>query len=450
MSNRYSKYLPALTYLNDWLLLNLALCITTIAYSELSFISQPFILNLFKVSNVSWLVISLLTNTYTVHRPLVLSDTLSRFILSLCYYTALVIGLLYFLRIYNVSRIILVVHLFVFLLFTIIQRSILFFVLDYIRKKGYNRRRVLIVGDRAIAVRLRKSFKNHPEYGYHIEEYISGIKMDHYTEDDIRKIVEEKDIHEIYVCFKETKNVLYDALINRYKDKNVKVMVITDLNVDANRTQLRKFHDFPAFRILNQPAEDIKIYILKRGFDIVFSTTVAILGFPGFVLLMISTKLSSRGPIFYRQERMGIKGKPFYIYKFRSMYVDAEKLGPQLSKDDDPRITPFGRMLRRTRLDELPQFFNVIKGDMSVVGPRPERQYFIEQIIEKAPSYKKLLSVKPGITSIGQVKYGYAENIEQMIQRMRYDLLYLNNRKIKVDIGIILSTVTVMVQGKGK
>lgn len=195
---------------------------------------------------------------------------------------------------------------------------------------------------------------------------------------------------------------------------------------------------------------DASTKVIKRAFDICFSLAVLLLGAPLFLLLAIITKLTSKGPVFYKQERIGINGKPFYIYKYRSMRVDAEKDGPQLSKDNDPRITKWGQIMRKTRLDELPQFWNVLKGDMSVVGPRPERQHFIQQIIEKAPGYQLLLSIKPGITSIGQVYYGYAENVDQMCQRMLFDLRYLNEVNIQTDINIILQTVKVMFQGKGK
>lgn len=195
---------------------------------------------------------------------------------------------------------------------------------------------------------------------------------------------------------------------------------------------------------------DISTKLIKRGFDICFSFMALLAGSPLLLLLMLITKVTSEGPVFYKQERIGINGKPFFIYKFRSMRVDAEKSGPQLSKDNDPRITKWGQIMRKTRLDELPQFWNVLKGDMSVVGPRPERQHFIQQIVEKAPGYQLLLSIKPGITSIGQVYYGYAENVDEMCQRMLFDLRYLNEVNILTDINIILQTVKVMFQGKGK
>jgi lipopolysaccharide/colanic/teichoic acid biosynthesis glycosyltransferase len=132
------------------------------------------------------------------------------------------------------------------------------------------------------------------------------------------------------------------------------------------------------------------------------------------------------------------------------MYTNAEKMGPALSSQDDPRITRFGKFLRKVRLDELPQFYNVLIGEMSVVGPRPERLYFINQITQKAPHYRHLHKVRPGITSWGQVKYGYAENVDQMIDRLKYDLLYIENMSLYVDLKILIYTVLIVLQGRGK
>lgn len=210
------------------------------------------------------------------------------------------------------------------------------------------------------------------------------------------------------------------------------------------------YADFPIVLINKGEAIDITTKLFKRSFDILFSLAVMIIGAPIFFLVAFLTKLSSKGPVFYKQERIGLNEKPFYIYKFRSMYTDAEKLGPQLASDADPRITPWGRFMRKTRLDEIPQFWNVLKGDMAIVGPRPERAHFIEQIVEKAPSYKKLLSIKPGITSIGQVNFGYAQTVDEMCERMLLDLQYLHEINFFSDVQIILKTVKVMFQGKGK
>ena len=167
-------------------------------------------------------------------------------------------------------------------------------------------------------------------------------------------------------------------------------------------------------------------------------------------MLFLITKFSSAGPAFYKQERLGRFGKPFIMYKFRSMYVDAEKHGPQLSSERDPRITKWGRIMRMTRMDELPQFWNVLKGDMSIVGPRPERKHFVKKILQRDPNYKHLSRIKPGLTSLGQVIFGYAENVDEMCARMQYDLEYLGNMSLQTDMRIILSTVKVVLDKKGK
>jgi putative colanic acid biosynthesis UDP-glucose lipid carrier transferase len=202
------------------------------------------------------------------------------------------------------------------------------------------------------------------------------------------------------------------------------------------------FQDFP----------DVKknVQLLKRFFDIVFSVCVMITGIPIIILLYLVTKFSSAGPAIFKQERIGKNGRPFRIYKFRSMYVGAEKSGPQLSKGFDPRITRWGSIMRKTRLDELPQFWNVLKGDMSVVGPRPERQHYIDQIVVRDPHYMLLQRIKPGITSIGQVEFGYAENLDEMCKRLQYDLIYLKKVSLLTDISIILRTVVVMIKKSGK
>ncbi|MDR0364561.1 MAG: sugar transferase [Bacteroidales bacterium] len=281
---------------------------------------------------------------------------------------------------------------------------------------------------------------------YPLEQHLKNLG----SYKDLQQIIEQYNVEEVIVAIERDEAYTVDRIIKEIADTTVHIKVIPDIqDILLGAVKTNSIWS-PFIEIVREPLPEWQ-RLLKRLMDVVVSLTAIILLIPVYILTAIGVKRSSPGPIIYSQVRIGKNRKPFQMYKFRSMFVDSEKDGkPQLSSKDDPRITKFGRFMRKTRLDEIPQFFCVLKGDMSLVGPRPERKYYIDEIMKQAPEYRLLLTVKPGITSWGQVKFGYAENVNQMIQRLKYDLLYLENMSIATDIKILIYTILIVLQGRGK
>ena len=239
-------------------------------------------------------------------------------------------------------------------------------------------------------------------------------------------------------------------LINRLYPANVEIAVVPSLyDMLTGAAMIGEVDDQPLIRITEHKMSDTELCI-KRAFDIVVSLTMLIVLSPIYLLIALLVYSSSKGPIFYKQERIGLHGVPFHIIKFRTMYMDAEEGTPQLSQDDDPRVTKVGKWLRKYRLDELPQFWNILRGDMSIVGPRPERRYFINQIEKEAPYYCMVYKIRPGLTSWGPIKIGYTDTLQKMIQRLNYDIVYMENMSLRLDIKIMFHTISVILNGKGK
>jgi len=268
--------------------------------------------------------------------------------------------------------------------------------------------------------------------------------------ENLRDLLRNRKIEEVIIALDSADHRRFLDVVNACEGADVGIYVVPDMyDYMVGNVRMTSLADLPLVRVTPHIISP-GVRLLKRSIDVVVSILTLIVTAPMFLVLAILTKLDSKGPIFFLQERLGRGGKPFKIIKFRTMYIDAEKFGPLLTKDNDPRVTRVGRVIRKFRLDEFPQFVNVLLGQMSLVGPRPERKYYIDQIIERAPEYRHLQKVKPGITSWGQVKYGYAENIDQMIERLRYDIIYIENMSIAFDLKIIAYTVLTVVEGRGK
>jgi exopolysaccharide biosynthesis polyprenyl glycosylphosphotransferase len=326
------------------------------------------------------------------------------------------------------------------------------------RKIGFN---TILVGSNGNAKKIYKQIENEKlSSGTRFIGFIHVTERKHFpmdkylkhlgSKDDLRRLVIDNKVEEVIIAIERSEHEIIEEIITQLFDLSIVIKIIPvleDFLLGTVKTQ-SVWHT-PLIQ-LSPELMPVWQMSMKRLLDIVASSIAILLLSPVYIGVAIAVKLDSKGPVLYSQERVGIGGKAFLMHKFRTMIQDAEKEGPQLSSDHDPRITKVGRFMRKVRLDEIPQFFTVLKGDMTLVGPRPERQYFIDLIVKKAPQYRLLQRIKPGITSWGQVKYGYASNVDEMIERLKYDILYLENMSLAMDFKIMIWTVLIIVQGRGK
>ena len=360
------------------------------------------------------------------------------------------ISLTFLFRQYEFSRLTFFYFWFINIVFLSLTRIVFREFLRFLRQKGYNQRYALIAGTEKLGRDLVIKLRKHPELGIQISGFVTsdsngvgndiqGIKViGKYS--DVRELITNRGIDIVFVALPFHAHNQLKEVLDWIGDEMVSIMVLPDIfEFVTLRGSVSEFEGMPLITLRDTPLYGWNI-IVKRVLDIVSSSLVLILTAPAMLIIAILVKLTSKGPVLFKQERMGLDGKTFNMLKFRTMSVDAEEVtGPVWTKKDDPRCTRIGKLLRKTSLDELPQFFNVLKGDMSIVGPRPERPVFIENFRGTIPKYMLRHKMKAGITGWAQVS-GWRGNTS-LEKRIEYDLYYIENWSINFDLKIIWLTV---------
>ncbi len=325
---------------------------------------------------------------------------------------------------------------------------------------GIGLRNTLIVGWQDKARALVDSLLQYPALGHRIVGFVpvgTDLPAESYrgipvvgTVERLSEVIGTMEVRDVIIALDSTDHDRLLSVIAACDGKAVSMKIIPDLyDIISGQARTNQIYGFPLIEIspqLMQPWERL----VKRTMDITLSFLILALGFPLWLMVIIAIRLDSKGPAFYTQERVGRDEKPFKVIKFRSMYQEAEKSsGPVWANKQDPRVTRVGRILRRLKIDEVPQFINVLDGDMSLIGPRPERPFFVEQLSKEIPLYKRRLKVRPGITGWAQVKHKYDENVEDVRKKVEYDLYYIENMSLRMDFKIFLNTIAVVLLGKG-
>lgn len=413
-------------------------------------LTSYFIWNL--VYSFIFVVIAFVTRVYVPKRKMKFALEVSKIFQAHILSMFGLLSVLFIVKTIDISRLFLIVYIILCITLSVIYRYIVKQGLRKLRSKGFNKQFVLILGAGTIGKRYMQNLINYPEYGMEVIGFLDDNQFENFGEkqcqvnvigklSDLASILEEKIVDEVVVALPLTVYSKYQHIIAVCEKAGVRVSIVPDFyDILPANPHFEQFGDLPVINTRDIPLDEFINRILKRAFDIIFSLVAIILISPILIIVAIGVKLTSRGPILFKQERVGLNRRTFMMYKFRSMKDMPEtESNTQWTVKDDPRRTKFGTFIRKTSLDELPQFFNVLKGDMSVVGPRPERPYFVDQFKEEIPKYMIKHQVRPGITGWAQVCGLRGDT--SIKDRIDHDLFYIENWTLLFDIKIVLKTV---------
>jgi exopolysaccharide biosynthesis polyprenyl glycosylphosphotransferase len=453
---RFSYLLRPISFLADIFTINLAyISAFYLKFASIQNIFKEPYIYLFWIINISWLCVLFVfkpLNRSRIHFNV--SNLIYSYSKLVFYHLTIIFIFLFSTQTIIFSRLFLLYFYALLYFIGIIWRTFSVEIIRIYRVSGSNYRQFIIIGRGELALFVKDYYMRHPELGFkHVSTY-SEINLDN-PETQILL----KHIDYVYCNLSDSNNETIKNLVKFTENYKCEIKLITDFRGFLTHHATIEYHDFiPVISLSKEPHFEPKVELLKRLFDLTFALFALVLTSPALLIITFLIKLEDNGPIIYLSERTGKWGQTFQMIKFRSMVVNSEEIvhdqlnGVYHSQGEkDPRITKIGNFLRKSRLDEIPQFINVIRGEMSVVGPRPLAKYDVDMLMNAEPfDFQRLLTIKPGITSIGQIQQGYSTTVEENISRLRLDLEYLNNYSFLRDIVLIFKTIKVILLNKGK